>query len=191
MNSITENKIVNAIKYFVRNTDNVGLTKLFKLLYFLDIMYFKKHGLKVTMLDYYTFDFGPVPVELYKQISRNQLPEYISKDIAFIKEADNDEMKSPKYKINIKNKQIDLDSFSPYERKMLEEVAFLFKEVDANLISEISHFNNHPWDITKKEKGMLELIDFELALDENNDLDIDEIREYINLQKEMKVDGRI
>ncbi|MGA2298775.1 MAG: Panacea domain-containing protein [FCB group bacterium] len=191
MGQITEKKIVNAIKYFVRNTNNIGLTKLFKLLYFLDLMYFKKHGLKVTLLDYFTYDFGPVPAELYKQISSENLPDFITKEIKFTKEPDDDELKNPRYKIILKNPKIDMSCFTPYERKILEEVSYIYKDVDANLITEISHFKNQPWDLTKKNKGMYKLIDFELAIDEESTMDIEEIREYITLQKELKINGRI
>jgi len=191
MGKIIENKIVNSIKYFVKNTDKIGLTKLFKLLYFLDLMYYKEHGLQVTLLDYYTYDFGPVPVELYKQITSNNLPDYLNNHIQFTKETGNDEFKNPKYRIKLKNQTIDINCFAPYEMKMLEKVAFIFKEADANLISEISHFKNQPWDITKKTKGMFKPIDFELCLDEETTLDPEEIKEYITLQKELKNDGRI
>lgn len=191
MVSKTEYKTMNAIKYFVLNTKKMSLTKLFKLLYFLDLRYFSKYGLNITLLDYYTFPFGPVPAELYNKISTNQLPEYLINDISFAKQKDSDYERNPLYLIKCKNPKIDLECFAPYELETLKEVADIFLDVDANTISDISHFKNQPWDITKNTLGMGKLIDFELIFDENSNVDIESIREYINLQKELKADGRI
>ncbi|MCL5991168.1 MAG: Panacea domain-containing protein, partial [Bacteroidetes bacterium] len=177
MERITDQKILNAIKYFLKNTKNVRLTKLFKLLYFLDFMYFGKHGLSVTCLDYYTYPFGPVPKELYLKISNNELPEFYNKEMQFIKGKGNEEFSNPVYTINLKNRKIDLDCFSFYEKEMLKQVAEIFKEADANVMIEASHFKNLPWDKTKNTKGMFQLIDYELALDKDSSIDIDNLRE--------------
>jgi len=48
-------------------------------------MYLKEHGLKVTMLEYYSYDFGPVPNELYLQIREDKLPEYLKMRLYFQK----------------------------------------------------------------------------------------------------------
>jgi len=45
-----------------------------------------------------------------------------------------------------------MSCFTPYERKMLEKVAFIFKDADASTMSEISHLKNQPWDRTKNTK---------------------------------------
>ncbi|OGU18267.1 MAG: hypothetical protein A2X61_15755 [Ignavibacteria bacterium GWB2_35_12] len=191
MERITDQKILNAIKYFLKNTKNVRLTKLFKLLYFLDFMYFGKHGLSVTCLDYYTYPFGPVPKDLYQKISNNELPEFYNKELQFIKEKGNDELSNPIYTINLKSRNIDLGCFSFYEKEMLKQVGEIFEDADANVMTEASHFKNLPWDKTKNTKGMFQLIDYELALDKDSSIDIDNIREFFTLQKELKADGRI
>ena len=191
MERITDQKILNAIKYFLKNTKNVRLTKLFKLLYFLDFMYFGKHGLSVTCLDYYTYPFGPVPKDLYQKISNNELPEFYNKELQFIKEKGNDELSNPIYTINLKSRNIDLGCFSFYEKEMLKQVGEIFEDADANVMTEASHFKNLPWDKTKNTKGMFQLIEYELALDKDSSIDIDNIREFFTLQKELKADGRI
>lgn len=191
MPTLTEKKILNAIKYFKKNTLNFGLTKMFKLLYFLDFMYLKKHGLEVTTLEYLTYEFGPVPDKLYKQITNNTLPDYLKNEIKFIKDWGNEEFSNPQYKITISNPTPDLSCFTPYERKMLEEIAFIFKEADAETMTEASHLKNQPWYKTKTTKGMFQPIDFELALDEESDIDLDELLEYLEIQREQKLDGRI
>ncbi|MFC1858011.1 Panacea domain-containing protein [Thermodesulfobacteriota bacterium] len=40
-----------------------------KLLYFLDFIHFKHTGKSVTGLDYYAWQMGPVPRDLYEEIS--------------------------------------------------------------------------------------------------------------------------
>lgn len=57
--------------------------------------------------------------------------------------------------------------FSPREKRLLEELAFMFKDVKAREISEISHLANRPWDITKREKGKNAPIDYLLAVDQD------------------------
>lgn len=61
-------KLLNAIIYFLKNTKYCGLTKLCKLLYYLDFMHFRETGRAVTGLDYFAWDFGPVPQTLYFEL---------------------------------------------------------------------------------------------------------------------------
>ena len=46
-------KLINAILYFVKNTQNCGKLKTLKLLYFLDFIHYKEIGRSVTGLEYY------------------------------------------------------------------------------------------------------------------------------------------
>jgi hypothetical protein len=52
------NKLINAIVYFAQNTQHLGKTKLFKLLYLLDFEHFRQTGRSVTGLDYYACCVG-------------------------------------------------------------------------------------------------------------------------------------
>ena len=58
-------KLISAIIYFVTNTKYCGKLKLFKQLYFLDFEHFAQTGRSVTGLDYYAWEKGPCPKELY------------------------------------------------------------------------------------------------------------------------------
>ncbi len=185
----TELKLINGIKYFVKNTRNVGRTKLFKLLYFWDFLHFKRFGTSVTGLDYFAYPFGPVPRKLYDEISTDNLSELFYKHFRIIEEHE-EENDYKQFKFLLKNKKIDLDWLSPNELKVLEEVAFTYKYSTAQEMSEITHLKNTPWDKTK-EKGMFLEIDYFLALDEDTILDIDTIKERFQLQKELLTDGRI
>jgi len=153
-------KLINAIIYFARNTKKCGKTKLMKLLFFLDFMHFKQTGKSVTGLDYYAWDMGPVPKTLFDEIS-GDMGEDLKEAIA-IQPIDRFQKIVPKKKFDGKH-------FTARETKLLEQVAFVFKEADANQMKETSHLKNEPWDRTKREKGMLAKIDYMLAIDGMDD----------------------
>lgn len=191
--SFRHEKIISGIKYFVKNTNNVGRTKLFKLLFFWDFIHFKKYGKTITGYDYYTYPFGPVPKELFEQIVKNELPQCIEKNL-IIEEVEKDEDNNDKYKkflIKLKSNQIDLMSLTPSELSVLKDVAFIFKDATATQMTEITHLHNTPWTKTKNEKGMDAVIGYELALDDESPLTEEEAMERLNLQRELIADGRI
>ncbi|MBD3338068.1 MAG: DUF4065 domain-containing protein [Candidatus Lokiarchaeota archaeon] len=190
--NITEHKILAGIKYFVKNTKNVGRTKLFKLLYHWDFIHFKKYGLSITGYDYYTFPFGPVPLKLYQQIESDNLPDLLKNDIKIVEDFNEEEDNQYKrFKVILKNKKIDLDWLSPNEIKILEEVSFVFKDATAKQMTEITHLPNTPYDKTKNEKGMRHIIDYFLAIDEESELDLEIIKERFNTQKDLLSDADI
>lgn len=187
----TEYKILNGIKHFVKNTKYVGRTKLFKLLYFWDFMYFKKYGMSITGYQYYTFPFGPVPVRLYEQIKENRLPEFFKKELALIPDNNNDDdCDAIKFKVLLKNKKIDLDWLSPNEKEVLEQVTEIFKYSPARQMTEITHLHHSPWDKTLQTHGMGKIIDYRLAIDDESTLDLQTIEEYLSLQNEIYHYGR-
>ncbi|EQD27720.1 hypothetical protein B2A_15132, partial [mine drainage metagenome] len=61
-------KLLNAMVFFVSKTKHCGVTKLFKLLNFLDFEHYKQTGRSVTGLDYFAWDYGPVPTALFFEI---------------------------------------------------------------------------------------------------------------------------
>lgn len=192
--TLTEQKIINGIKYFVANTRNVGRTKLFKLLYFWDFIHFKRYGLSVTGYDYYTFPFGPVPKELYEKIINNSLHSEFKNELEFNIVEEKDEEYSEEYKsfkILLCNKKIDLDVFSPNELSVLKEIAEIFKFASAKEMTKISHLPQDPWDITKAQKGLNQPIDIFLSLDNESPFDRETIEERFRLQKELLSDGRV
>jgi len=191
MQDVTLYKILNAIKFFVKQTQNVGRTKIFKLLYFWDFMYFKKYGLSITGYQYFTFPFGPVPLELYNQITNDQLPDLFKDEIKIVEnqnEEENNEYKQ--FKIVLKNKKINLDWLAPNEKEMLELVAEIFKYASAKEMTEITHLHKSPWSTTIEKFGMGKPIDILLAMDDESTLDPETIDEYLNLQKDVYFNGR-
>jgi len=192
MYDASEEKVLNAIKYFVKHTKYVGRTKLFKLLYFWDFMHFKKYGMSITGYQYYTFPFGPVPQKLYEQITKNELPEAFRKAFSIIPDnSDEDEFNDfIKFKVVLKDKKIDLDWLSPNEKEILEQVVEIFKFSNAKQMTEVTHLHNSPWDKTIQTKGMGKIIDYKLAIDDESTLDPQTIDEYLTLQKEIYHYGR-
>ena len=148
-------KLINAIIYFANNTKRCGKTKLLKLLYFLDFRHFKQTGKSVTGLDYYAWDMGPVPKDLYKELD-GMKPD--------LKSAIKELPKEGFQKISPK-KKFDDDYFSKRELKLLKDISFIFHDAKADDMIESTHLVNEPWDRTLKEKGMFAKIDYMLSID--------------------------
>ena len=187
-----EQKILNGIKYFIKNTNNVGRTKLFKLLFFWDFLNFKRYGKSVTSYDYYTFPFGPVPKYLYDEIVEDNLPDYLENNIVIIEKEREDEFNDYKaFDVKLKNTEINLDSLSKNELETLKEIAFIYKEATASEMTEITHLPNTPWEKTKREKGYNQIIDYLLAIDDSSPFTLEEAQERLELQKELMANGRL
>jgi uncharacterized phage-associated protein len=187
--TLREQKILTAIKHFVKNTNNLGRTKLFKLLYFWDFRYFSKHGKSITGYDYITYPFGPVPDELFQDIIHNKLPKEFSENFVIEEDKDIDEDdKYKRFKIRLLKKDIDYGCLTKYELNELNEVVEIFKNCSAKDIVESTHLPNTPWSKTK-EKGMNQIIDYFLAIDKDTPLDLEEIKERFELQKALTHNG--
>lgn len=181
--NITEQKIINAIIYLVNNTKDCKKTKLFKLLYYLDFIHFKRFGLSVTGFDYITMQYGPVPSRLLSYFEKNDFPEEFKRSFSVEKVTDDEDKYS--FKILLKNKKPDLEWFTPNELSVLEEVVEIFRDAPAKDMVEATHFHNTPWDRTVKTKGMGKNIDYLLAVDEETTLALEEIKERFRIQKEL------
>jgi len=170
-------KIINAIIFLAGNTNKCGKTKMMKLLYFLDFYHFKQTGKSVTGFEYFAWEMGPVPKQLFEEISGK-----MSRDL-------NDAIHPlPKESFQqIKPKRpFDDKWFSPRELKILENLAFIFKDADASQMIESTHLKNEPWDRTKKEKGLFCPIDYMLAVDgQDESLSPDEAKDRMKERREM------
>jgi uncharacterized phage-associated protein len=153
-------KVINAIIYFAKNTQYCGKTKLMKLLYFLDFCHFKQTGKSVTGLDYFAWEMGPVPKEVFQEISCKMKPDME----ASVKLVQIGEMQ----KI-LARRSFDGRFFTNREKKILENVAFIFRDAKAEDMIEATHLPNQPWERTLKEKGEKQRIDFMLSIDETKE----------------------
>ncbi len=170
-------KLINAIIYFLNSTKFCGKTKLFKLLYYLDFMHFRETGRSVTGLDYYAWQFGPVPKTLAEEIKS---PEPDLNTSISIQENNTD------FTVMKPKRKFDDAFFTKREMRLLENVAFIFKDAKADDMVEASHLPNHPWDKTIKSKGELAKIDYTLALDDTEaSLSLDEVLERLRDREEI------
>lgn len=161
--NIYREKLLNAVLYFAANTKFPGITKMSKLLYFLDFMHFKETGYPSIGLEYFAFDQGPVPKSFWLEVKGGNVPEDFKEKFAIIPKPEESESNYKEFKAKASP---NLSVFTPREKKILENIVFIFKDSKAAEISNISHLKNHPWDITYKRKGKNELIDYLLALDD-------------------------
>jgi len=169
-------RLLGAINFFARNTNYCGKTKLMKLLYFLDFIHFKQTGKSVTGLDYYAWGRGPVPRSLFEEFMKMK-PD-MAKEIEIIKMGNFQKIKA--------KKPFNLDCFTPRQMKIMENVAYIFKDAKADDMVEVTHLKNQPWDQTLKQKGEFSRIDYLLAIDGSKDcIREDEAREVLEEISEM------
>ncbi len=173
-------KIQNAVIFFAKKTKHCGITKLLKLLYYLDFIHFRQTGKSVTGQEYYAWDWGPVPPDVYFELSKQEDRGLgLEKAARLIQRGD-------RFQEVVARARFNPDFFSERELKILNEVAEIFRDAQADLMVEATHLINSPWDMTLKQKGSKALIDYELAIDGSPDqLDEEIIKERQAEIKEM------
>jgi len=171
--NIYRRKLLSAVLFFAKNTKHLNLTKLAKVLYFLDFTHFNQTGYPSIGLHYYAFEWGPVPRDFWLEIKGGDVPEDFKGKLALIPKTDD---LAPSYKeIEVRAiEKPDLSVFTPREIKILEDLAFVFKEARGRDISEVTHLPKQPWDITIKKKGKNKLIDYLLSIDEESAVSLDD-----------------
>lgn len=124
-------KYINAILFFLENIQNLGRTKLYKLLYFLDFDHYEKYGESVTGESYQNKELGPVPVnaeDLIDRMKEDGLIDIVSEPVIdFIRH---------KFIAKVHH---DPKVFSSTEIEMLCEVAEKWAHHTANEIVSASH----------------------------------------------------
>jgi uncharacterized phage-associated protein len=172
--NIYRRKLLNATLYFAQNTERLNLGKLSKLLYFLDFVHFKQTGYPSIGLEYYAFERGPVPRDFWAEIKDCNVPEDFEGKIALVLKTDDFAPGYKEVEVRATEKESDLSIFTPRERKILEDLAYVYKEANARQMSEVTHLPKQPWDITIKKKGKNKLIDYLLSIDEESAIDPDD-----------------
>ena len=176
--NIYRTKLLNAILFFAKNTKFPNTTKICKLLYFFDFKHFKQTGYPSIGLQYFAFKQGPVPRSFWLEVKDGKVPDDFKDKLGLLPHKD-------QYDPNFVEREFkaiqspDMLVFTPREKRILEELAFVFRDVKAKEISEISHIKNQPWDMTKKQKGINAPIDYLLALDNDDEVDKEEAKESL------------
>ncbi|OGP55921.1 MAG: hypothetical protein A2Y65_04600 [Deltaproteobacteria bacterium RBG_13_52_11] len=174
-------KLLNALVYFSKSTRFCGKTKLFKLLYFLDFIHFRETGRSITGLNYYAWDKGPVPQDLFHELKQPDTD--LKETIALLEQSEDEDYRLCRV---IAKKPFDPKYFSRREKKIMEELSFVFKDALAKDMVEITHLSGTPWDKTMKEKGPGKRIDYSLAVDgSKGSLSLEEIKERMSEIKEV------
>jgi len=155
-------RYVNAILFFIENVQNLGRTKLYKLLYFLDFDHYEKYGESVTGESYQNKELGPVPIyaeELINKMKEDGLIDIVSEPVIdfirhkFVAKAHHDQ--------NI---------FSSTEIEMLREVTEKWAHHTANEIVSATH-GEAPWIATARDQT----IPYPYAYYRNKFAEVDEL----------------
>jgi uncharacterized phage-associated protein len=155
-------KLINAIVYFLKETNHCHTLKLCKLLNFSDFEHFRQTGRTITGLQYRALPKGPVPTELLAEIKRGGESDLRSAVAQF---EVNDEITDALLRRDLKpRKPFEAKWFSKRELRILERVADFFRDLRAEDMSEFSHRSRKPWsEIFSDGKGAGKLIPPELA----------------------------
>ena len=150
MDALSRQKLFEAIEFFTRQTNNCGLVKLFKLLYYLDMLHFRELGRPVTGLTYKALPYGPVPHDLYDEI-RNPKPDFGAAFTVTSPPSADSQSTEPKSTKIRPISSLGTAHLTKRELRIANEVADIFRDVTASEISDISHARNGPWDQAKKQ----------------------------------------
>lgn len=160
-------KLKNAVLYFVKNDKTVGLTKLMKLLFYLDFRLYRECGESLTGQTYEAWKFGPVPADVWRELHERKdcglgLDTVVK--ILPVKADPRDEATGIKLTALPKAKFSDY-YFTGREVRELKNISEIFKGHSAATIVKASHTRNDPWDVALKTGGEKCLINYDLALE--------------------------
>lgn len=170
-------KLINAIIYFSKRTKNLGKTKLMKLLFFFDFYHFRETGKSATGLDYYAWEMGPVPADVWRELRIGAMREDLRDAVTVAEDEEFQQIRS--------KAKFDDCHFTGRELRLLKKVSCIFKEATADQMVEVSHLPNEPWHRTIQEKGPSAKIDYLLAIDMKSNLSVEEAKERQNEIAEM------
>lgn len=159
-------KLKNAVLFFVKNDSTVGLTKLMKLLFYLDFRLFRECGESLTGQIYEAWQFGPVPADVWRELHDKgdcQLGLSSVIKVTPVKSDPRDEATGIKLSVLPKAKFSDR-LFTGRELRELRNISEMFKGVPAKTVVKAAHQKSDPWDVTLKQYGEKSVIDYELAL---------------------------
>lgn len=123
---------------------NVGETVLYKLLYFIDMDYYEKHGTSITGLTYIHNTYGPSPVKDFRAVV-DDMRAHDELDIIETKFFNN---KQKKYLPQTTPK---LESLTASEIKHIDEELARLGDKNASELSDLSH-KDMPWIATPDKK---------------------------------------
>jgi transcriptional regulator with XRE-family HTH domain len=132
-------KFKQVLLYILEKTGgkpNIGMTALYKLLYFIDFDYYEKYEEQLMGLTYIHNHYGPSPREFMKVVDDMK------------KEGSLEEVKSAYFAYEqrkfLPHKSADLDTLGSKEIKMIDSVLARYGDLSASQLTAISH-EDTPW----------------------------------------------
>lgn len=154
-------KRYEALDYFSRNVKYAGKVKLFKLLYYLDLLVFRRTGKMVTGLRYEAWPMGPVPAELdaeFKDPSSELHQRFEVKESARVEnyiettiDTDESQLEAASYFVThtpttIRGRRSYQHRFlTRREQQIAQDLAEMFNEATAKDMTDVSHGKFGPW----------------------------------------------
>lgn len=165
-NPIQREKMFEALAFFSANVRYAGQLKLYKLLYYLDLVHFRQTGRVVTGLIYQAWPMGPVPPELDREFSsehselknRFTFKRYTKQDRDYevpTIDSDPEELTAAAERNSHRpgflpgsitpNKPYKRQYLTEREQKLANMLAEVFHDATAKQMSDISHNKFGPW----------------------------------------------
>ncbi len=154
------NKVVAMITFFAAHQKELYKTKLMKLLWYADMLYFKRYVQSISGMRYAHLPYGPVPEEHDLLLGVLKASKYI--DVV----AEDNQCNWEKI---VAMTDFDCNCLNEDEKNVLNEVNDYFVNVSAKEISDISHLED-----AYKETTRNEFISYEYA----NDLKLDFLKDF-------------
>lgn len=153
-------KLINAVVYFAINTRHLGITKLCKLLYFLDFEHYGQTGRSVTGSEYIAWPMGPVPVKFWQECKNGP-----QQDLAARVAIGEMSLAGGKTWTPFKAKsEFDPSEFSKRELALLQDLSERYRNLKADEMVDESHLERLPWyQVYKVEGRSGDVIPYDLA----------------------------
>jgi len=175
--SLKSEKLRNAIIFFVQNDKTVKLTKLMKLLYYLDFRHYQETGYSVTGQEYSAWPKGPLPEDVWAEI-RNKENRGCGIEQFLVAQPAPPGIDDFGYTLwLLKGVKFSEDPFTDRELRILHEVSEIFKGVPAAQIVDATHMRGLPWETTIRKVGEKAKINYDLAFEGVDPDDVERIRE--------------
>lgn len=146
---INNDKISAILNYFASEIEYLSMTKTLKLLYILDETSIKETGTPVTWLDYKVWEKGPVAIDVYNEITKQETFYYQGQELSLLQGISlekkiNTERNSEEIYLKPKG-SFTTAIFNRYELNLLETIVFKYGNWNASQLIEFLHEEGSLW----------------------------------------------
>jgi uncharacterized phage-associated protein len=145
--SLNNEKIGQILNYLASNIEHLSMTKTLKLLYILDETSIKETGTPFTWLDYKVWEMGPVAIDIYNEIKRDEIICYKGKELKSTEYVNIECIqKQDREEIYLTSKsEFDKSIFNQYELDLLYMTVFKFGNWKAPELIKYLHEEGSLW----------------------------------------------